>query len=238
MLPFLCTRWDRCSCTTCTSPETTVKSLNSSLLMTLMLPLTLSHRSSTHRQYSLKVRVQSTEYTEGSDNPYNLSPSGKGHGLTITPHGAGHMVGGTIWKIVKDGEEVFIYAVDYNHKKERSPSSACMCMYMCMWGNVCIIMYVVRLVSIPSGILMGQCWRACPDHTSSSQTPTMPSMCRQGGRREIKHFSVSQNCHGFHGNTCFLLANILKTLRSNGNILIAVDTAGRVLELSQLLVSV
>lgn len=34
-----------------------------------------------------------------------------------------------------------------------------------------------------------------------------------------------------------LLANILKTLRSNGNILIAVDTAGRVLELSQLLVS-
>lgn len=37
---------------------------------------------------------------------------------------------------------------------------------------------------------------------------------------------------------CSLLANILKTLRSNGNILIAVDTAGRVLELSQLLVSV
>lgn len=44
---------------------------------------------------------------------------GKGHGLTITPHNAGHMVGGTIWKIVKDGEEVIIYAVDYNHKKER-----------------------------------------------------------------------------------------------------------------------
>lgn len=30
------------------------------------------------------------------------------------------MVGGTIWKIVKDGEEVIVYAVDYNHKKERS----------------------------------------------------------------------------------------------------------------------
>ena len=29
------------------------------------------------------------------------------------------MVGGAIWKIVKDGEEVIVYAVDYNHKKER-----------------------------------------------------------------------------------------------------------------------
>lgn len=44
---------------------------------------------------------------------------GKGHGLTITPYAAGHMVGGTMWKIIKDGEEDIIYAVDYNHKKER-----------------------------------------------------------------------------------------------------------------------
>jgi len=29
------------------------------------------------------------------------------------------MIGGTMWKIVKDGEEDIIYAVDYNHKKER-----------------------------------------------------------------------------------------------------------------------
>ena len=29
------------------------------------------------------------------------------------------MIGGTIWKIVKDGEEDIIYAVDFNHKKER-----------------------------------------------------------------------------------------------------------------------
>ena len=35
----------------------------------------------------------------------------------------------------------------------------------------------------------------------------------------------------------FDAANILNTLRRNGNVLIAVDTAGRVLELSQLLVS-
>lgn len=29
------------------------------------------------------------------------------------------MIGGTIWRIVKDGEEDIIYAVDFNHKKER-----------------------------------------------------------------------------------------------------------------------
>ena len=44
---------------------------------------------------------------------------GKGHGLQITPIPAGHMIGGTIWKIVKDGEEEIVYAIDYNHKKER-----------------------------------------------------------------------------------------------------------------------
>lgn len=44
---------------------------------------------------------------------------GKGQGITLTPLPAGHMIGGTIWKIVKDGEEDIIYAVDINHKKER-----------------------------------------------------------------------------------------------------------------------
>lgn len=44
--------------------------------------------------------------------------SGKGHGLSITPLPAGHMIGGTIWKIVKDGEEEIVYAVDFNHKRE------------------------------------------------------------------------------------------------------------------------
>ena len=48
-----------------------------------------------------------------------IPPPGKGHGLTITPYASGHMVGGTMWKIVKDGEDDILYAIDYNHKKER-----------------------------------------------------------------------------------------------------------------------
>jgi hypothetical protein len=48
---------------------------------------------------------------------------GKGTGIEITPYAAGHMVGGTIWKIKKEAEEI-IYAVDYNHKKERYRSQS------------------------------------------------------------------------------------------------------------------
>ena len=49
---------------------------------------------------------------------YSTTSTGKGHGLSITPLPAGHMIGGTIWKIVKDGEEEIVYAVDFNHKRE------------------------------------------------------------------------------------------------------------------------
>uniref|UniRef100_A0A182T530 Cleavage and polyadenylation specificity factor subunit 2 n=1 Tax=Anopheles maculatus TaxID=74869 RepID=A0A182T530_9DIPT len=52
---------------------------------------------------------------------YNQSVAmkGKGYGITITPLPAGHLIGGTIWKIVKVGEEDIVYATDFNHKKER-----------------------------------------------------------------------------------------------------------------------
>ena len=48
-----------------------------------------------------------------------INLKGKGQGLQITALPGGHMIGGTIWKIMKDGEEEIIYAVDYNHYKER-----------------------------------------------------------------------------------------------------------------------
>jgi Cft2 family RNA processing exonuclease len=49
----------------------------------------------------------------------SCASAGKGEGMTITPYAAGHLLGGTIWKITKDTEEI-IYAVDFNHRKERS----------------------------------------------------------------------------------------------------------------------
>ena len=49
---------------------------------------------------------------------YTLSV-GRGQGIRAIPLPAGHMIGGTIWRIVKDGDEEIVYAVDFNHKKER-----------------------------------------------------------------------------------------------------------------------
>lgn len=44
--------------------------------------------------------------------------TGKGEGIVITPYAAGHMIGGTMWKITKETEEI-LYAVDFNHSRER-----------------------------------------------------------------------------------------------------------------------
>jgi hypothetical protein len=44
--------------------------------------------------------------------------TGKGMRITITPLVAGHTVGGSVWKIRIDSDEI-VYAVDYNHRKER-----------------------------------------------------------------------------------------------------------------------
>lgn len=120
---------------------------------------------------------------------YNQSVAmkGKGFGITITPLPAGHLIGGTIWKIVKIGEEDIVYATDFNHKKERHL-------------NGCELEKLQR----PS-LLITDCYNAK----------------YQQARRRARDEK--------------LMTNILQTLRNKGNVLIAVDTAGRVLELAHML---
>ncbi|KDR21766.1 probable cleavage and polyadenylation specificity factor subunit 2 isoform X2 [Zootermopsis nevadensis] len=120
---------------------------------------------------------------------YNQSVpmKGKGYGLTITPLPAGHMIGGTIWKIVKVGEEDIVYAVDFNHKKERHL-------------NGCELERLQR----PSLLI----------------TDAFNATYQQARRRTRDEK---------------LMTNILQTLRNNGNVLVTVDTAGRVLELAHML---
>jgi cleavage and polyadenylation specificity factor subunit 2 len=48
----------------------------------------------------------------------SVSLSGKAEGITVSPLNAGHMIGGALWKITKDSEEI-VYAVDYNHAQDR-----------------------------------------------------------------------------------------------------------------------
>ncbi|XP_059667087.1 cleavage and polyadenylation specificity factor subunit 2 [Cornus florida] len=108
--------------------------------------------------------------------------SGKGEGIVITPHVGGHLLGGTIWKITKDGEDV-IYAVDFNHRKERHL-------------NGTVLESFVR----PAVLITDA-------HNALNNQPSR--------RQRDQEF----------------LDAILKTLRADGNVLIPVDTAGRILEL-------
>lgn len=112
---------------------------------------------------------------------------GRGTGLSITPLAAGHMIGGTIWKIVKDNEEDIIYAVDYNHKKDRHL-------------NGCVL----DTISRPSLLI----------------TDAYNAQNHQGRMKDRDHKFMS---------------TIKETLRDGGNILIACDTAGRVLEIAYIL---
>ncbi|KAL1565556.1 cleavage and polyadenylation specificity factor subunit 2 [Salvia divinorum] len=113
----------------------------------------------------------------------NYYMSGKGEGIVIAPLAAGHLLGGTFWKITKDGEDV-IYAVDFNHRKEKLL-------------NGTVLESFVR-----PAVLITDAYNAL----LSNQPPR-----RQKDQQ--------------------LLDAILKTLRADGNILIPVDTGGRVLEL-------
>ncbi|KAI5444323.1 hypothetical protein KIW84_012816 [Lathyrus oleraceus] len=114
--------------------------------------------------------------------------SGKGEGIVIAPHVAGHLLGGTIWKITKDGEDV-IYAVDFNHRKERHL-------------NGTVLGSFVR----PAVLITGA-------YNALNNQPYR--------RQKDKEFG-----------------DILKkTLRAGGNVLLPVDTAGRILELILMLES-
>ncbi|KAI5652803.1 hypothetical protein M9H77_29990 [Catharanthus roseus] len=108
--------------------------------------------------------------------------SGKGEGIVIAPHVAGHLLGGTVWKITKDGEDV-IYAVDFNHRKERHL-------------NGTVLESFVR-----PAVLITDAYNALNNQPSR--------------RQRDQEF----------------LDAILTGLRADGNVLLPVDTAGRVLEL-------
>lgn len=126
----------------------------------------------------------------------------KGYGLSIAPIHAAHIIGGTSWKIMKADEEgEIVYAVDFNHKRERHL-------------NGCSLLESLGGASGRSGI------------AGSSRPPQLLitdafNASYQQTRRKLRDEE--------------LLTRIIETMRADGNVLIAVDTAGRVLELAILL---
>ncbi|KIH66261.1 metallo-beta-lactamase domain protein [Ancylostoma duodenale] len=107
--------------------------------------------------------------------------------IKITALPAGHMIGGAMWRITRHDEEDIIYAVDYNHKKERHL-------------NGCSFDTILR----PYLLI----------------TDSLNAMYTQARRKERDEQ---------------LVTTILKTVRQNGDCVIVIDTAGRVLEIAHLL---
>lgn len=104
-----------------------------------------------------------------------------GEGITITPHTAGHMLGGTVWHISKQTENI-VYAVDFNHRRERHLNP------------------------------------------TTLSTFSRPSHLIVSAARALTHTETRKSSE--------LHERIKSTLKSSGNVLIPVDTAGRVIELA------
>eukprot|EP00124_Ichthyophonus_hoferi_P005717 Ihof_evm1s914 gene=Ihof_evmTU1s914 len=113
--------------------------------------------------------------------------TGAGEGISIIPINGGHMLGGTIWKIYKEQEEI-VYAVDYNHKTERHLAAS-------------TLPTIIRPSLLITDAYNMDMWMQAPRK-----------------KREKDFMDI-----------------IVETLRGDGNVLIPVDTAGRVLELLLLL---
>lgn len=111
---------------------------------------------------------------------------GRGRGICILPLPSGHTLGGTIWKLIKEDVDI-VYAVDFNHKKERHLNGATF--DACMRPRLLILDASNTLYSHP--------------------------------RRKDRDETLRQ---------C-----ILRSLRRGGNVLIAVDTSGRCLEVAHFL---
>lgn len=104
-----------------------------------------------------------------------------GQGIVITPHNAGHMLGGTVWEISKQTERI-VYAPKFNHRRERHLNPTTLASF-----------------SRPSHLIVGA-------HRALTNTET----------------SRPKDLHNF-------IVNVLKAM---GNVLIPIDTAGRLLEVA------
>ena len=106
-------------------------------------------------------------------------------GITVTAYAAGHTLGGAVWKVHKDAEDV-VYAVDYNHRREKHLNGT-----------------TLDAINRPS-LLIADAFNARGEPPPKSRDDD-------------------------------LMRAVLRAVRSDGNVLVPVDPAGRVLELLLLL---
>ncbi|CAG8500288.1 3142_t:CDS:2 [Acaulospora colombiana] len=149
--------------------------------------------------------------------------SGKCKGITITAYAAGHTIGGTIWKIKKDNEEI-VYAVDYNHKKERH-----------LDGTVLHINGVVLDALSRPSLMITDAYNSLIIHPARKHRDA--ALFGNNNNNDdipptIKNILIHPEIKFSPDN---ILETIMSTLGNNGCVLLPTDSSARVLELAYLL---
>lgn len=121
----------------------------------------------------------------GSEPSSPGNPKQSGSAITVTAYAAGHTLGGAVWKIHKDVQDI-VYAVDFNHRREKHLNGT-----------------ALDSINRPSLLIT--------DAFNAQGTPHAKSRDDD------------------------LMKSILSAVRRDGNVLVPVDPAGRVLELLLLL---
>ena len=197
--------------------------------------------------------LQQSHWLLASDHVRNV-PTGKGDGLTITPFAAGHMIGGSIWRITSAVGEDVVYAVNYNHRKELHLNSTALSNLFSR--PALMIADADRSVHYPTSawpahisitlLLLKLCLRVATHHWVHCNQATYHLVTNATGSVQLVQPNNSESvmlsvvCSGqpqYAEKTRGpkLLDSIMLALRNDGSILMPVDTAGRVLEVMLLL---
>lgn len=136
----------------------------------------------------------------------SVRPAGGRADIVITPLPAGHMLGGTVWSVVKDADEHILYAVDFNHKPERHLN---MCSFVGEVGKA-------SAASLSSGKQRPALMITDPGKVRRTQPHCQPSQTRRLHHRDEQLLKTI--CDRMSGRDC-------------GDCVVCADSAGRILEL-------
>lgn len=174
----------------------------------------------------------------------------QGGGLTLVPHGAGHLIGGVVW-LLRKGAEVVLYGVHWNHKRERWVARGPRRGWVTQWllpaaPPFTLLPSPTQAHAHPATLppshtntrphslthpLTHSHTHPCsppPRHLDGTQLETLatrPALLITGAAAAQR--SAPQLAVRDEG----LVGTLLGVLRGGGSVLMPVDTAGRVLEL-------
>ena len=151
--------------------------------------------------------------------------------LQVTAMQSGHMVGGAVWRVVKEGMEAVVYASHINHRKESHLNSTAL---PSIKRPHLLIINAPNTLQQPSlksrnDALLSQFFSLFRHHhtpLSSASTTLLQHTTSTSLHHTPKHSTSPPP----------IIETVQRTVRRGGNMLLCCDTAGRILEVIYILV--